>query len=61
MSSPEVICPGCRMSRLRIENWRGDFGEMPPGTPIRIELVCPRCHNEYILQATLTEVANAST
>lgn len=52
-----IRCPNCEdMIFLSLATWENFIGFMELGRAIRIGLVCPQCHTDFILQMTLSEV-----
>ena len=55
-----IRCPLCRevcedIIYLTLADW-GWLGWLPLGKETRLGLVCPRCHSEFLLQVTLSQV-----
>jgi hypothetical protein len=52
-----IRCPLCEdMVYLTLADWEDFIGWLPLGQPTRLGLVCTNCHNEFILQLTLSQV-----
>ena len=52
-----IRCPLCEeMVYLTLADWENFIGWLPLGEHIRIGLVCNTCHNEFILQVSLSQV-----
>ena len=52
-----IRCPICEdMQFLVTADWEYFLGELALGQHTRIGLVCPGCHNEFLLQVTLSQV-----
>jgi hypothetical protein len=53
-----IRCPVCPdMVFLAEAEWEESVGVVTPGQPTRVGLVCNVCHNEFLLQMTLSQVA----
>lgn len=53
-----IRCPNCKkVVYLSLAKWEEFLGYIELGKPIRVGLVCNECHNDFILQATLTQIA----
>ncbi len=54
-----IRCPICEeMVYLTLADWEDFIGWLPLGETARIGLVCNNCHNEFLLQVTLSQVVN---
>ena len=53
-----IRCPECEdMQSLDKADFEDDFlGIALPGTPVRVGLVCIKCHTEFILTLSLVQV-----
>ena len=52
-----IRCPICEdMQFLVLVDWEYFLGELALGQYTRIGLVCPGCHNEFVLQVSLGQV-----
>ena len=56
-----IRCPLCEeMVFLTLADWEDFIGWLDTGKAARIGLVCPECHNEFLLTASLTQVITES-
>ena len=54
-----IRCPICEeMVYLTLADWEDFIGWLPLGEAVRIGLVCSNCHNEFLLQVTLSQVVS---
>ena len=54
-----IRCPICEeMVYLTLADWEDFIGWLPLGQPTRLGLVCLNCHNEFLLQLSLSQVIN---
>lgn len=53
-----IRCPICDHIGVDLvtPDWEEFLGFLPLGQQIRIGLVCLNCHNEFLLQATLSQI-----
>ena len=52
-----IRCPLCEeMVYLTLPDWEDFIGWLDLGKATRIGLVCLNCHNEFILQVSLSQV-----
>lgn len=50
-----IRCPICQdIVFLTQADWEDFIGVLPLGEHIRVGLVCPKCHREFLLQVNLT-------
>lgn len=52
-----IRCPVCEdIQYLTLADWEDFIGWLPLGQQARIGLVCSKCHNEFLLQVSLSQV-----
>jgi|CryGeyStandDraft_7_1057128.scaffolds.fasta_scaffold224127_2 hypothetical protein len=52
-----IRCPLCEeMVYLTLPDWEDFIGQLDMGQATRIGLVCLNCHNEFLLQVSLSQV-----
>jgi len=56
-----IRCPICEeMVFLTLADWEEFIGWLPLGEQTRLGLVCSNCHNEFLLQLSLSQVITES-
>ena len=53
-----IRCPICEeMVYLTLADWEDFIGCLPLGQVTRLGLACSNCHNEFLLQLSLSQVS----